>query len=102
MQVIDNITTKGKKPKTKIEQRIRKLFESKNKVYSVQIQWVKSHGECAGNNLIDQKLEQEMVVLISKLKPQHRNLVVERVKSIYQLKVVFERFSQEFFTSLLG
>lgn len=102
MQVIDNITTKGKKPKTEIEQRIRKLFESKNKIYSVQIQWVKSHGECEGNNLIDQKLEQEMVRLIGEMKPEYYNLIVEKVRVRYELKGAFESFSVEFFRLLLS
>jgi ribonuclease HI len=102
MQVIDNIATKGKKPKAEIEQQVRKLFESKNKVHNIQIQWVKSHGDCVGNNLIDQKLEQEMVVLIGKMKSEYSNLIVEKVRARYKLKGAFESFSQEFFTSLLG
>jgi ribonuclease HI len=101
MQVIDNITTKGKKPKTEIEQQIRKLFELKNKVHNIQIQWVKSHGDCVGNNLIDQKLEQEMVVLIGNLKPAYFDMITDRVRFIYETKGCFESFSQEFFEKLL-
>jgi hypothetical protein len=99
--VIDNITTKGKKPKTIIEKEIRKLFDLKNKSYNIQIQWVKSHSGCVGNNFIDQKLELEMDKLIGLMKPEYRDLIVDRVQERYQIKGVFESFSQEFFKALL-
>jgi ribonuclease HI len=101
MQVIDNIATKGKKPKTEIEKQVRRLFELKNKTNNITVEWVKSHSECVGNNLIDQKLEQEMIVLISKMKPQYCNLIVEKVRARYKLKGAFESFSGEFFRKLL-
>jgi ribonuclease HI len=101
MQAIDNITTKGKIPKTEIEKQIRTLFELKNKSYNVQMQWVKSHSDNAGNNTIDQKLEQEIVRLIQLLPSKNRDIIIERVRARYELKGAFESFSDEFFVSLI-
>jgi ribonuclease HI len=102
MQVIDNITTKGKNPNTEFERQIRRLFELKNKSYNVQMQWVKSHSDNVGNNTIDQKLEREMVRLIHTIEPKHRDLILERVQTRYQAKGAFENFSVEFFESILS
>jgi ribonuclease HI len=101
MQVIDNITTKGKTPKTEVERQIRKLFELKNKVYNIQIHWVKSHSDNLGNNAIDQKLEQEIVRLIHDMQPKYRDMIVDRVRTRYELIGAFESFSVEFFEALL-
>jgi ribonuclease HI len=101
MQVIDNITTKGKKPKTPIERQVRRLFEHKNKSFNITIQWVKSHSDNVGNNAIDQKLEQEMVLLIQAMVPKYRDLIVDRVRTRYEAKGAFESFSVEFFEQLL-
>jgi ribonuclease HI len=102
MQVIDNVTTKGKKPKTEIERQIRRLFELKNKTYDIQIQWVKSHSDNAGNNTIDQKLEQEIVRLIHAMEPKYCDMIVDRVRTRYEFKGAFESFSVEFFEELLN
>jgi ribonuclease HI len=101
MQVIDNITTKGKNPNTEFERQIRRLFELKNKTYSITIQWVKSHSDNFGNNTIDLKLEQELVRLIHAMEPKHLDLIIDRVQTRYQAKGAFESFSVEFFESLL-
>jgi ribonuclease HI len=101
MQVIDNITTKGKNPNTEFERQIRQLFELKNKTYNITMQWVKSHSDNEGNNTIDQKLEQEMILLIQAMEPKYRDLILDRVQTRYQAKGAFESFSVEFFTSLI-
>jgi ribonuclease HI len=101
MQVIDNITTKGKNPNTEFESQIRRLFELKNKTYNITIQWVKSHSDNVGNNTIDQKLEREMVRLIHTMEPKYRNLILDRVQIRYQDKGAFESFSTEFFEALI-
>jgi hypothetical protein len=101
MQVIDNITTKGKNPNTELERQIRRLFELKNKTYNITIQWVKSHSDNVGNNTIDLKLEQEMVRLIHAMESKYRDLILDRVQTRYQAKGAFESFSVEFFESLL-
>ena len=102
MQVIDNITTKGKKPKTAIERQIRLFFEYKNQVYNIQMQWVKSHSDNIGNNTIDQKLEQEIVRLIHGMAPKYRDMIIGRIRTRYETKGTFESFSVEFFESLLN
>jgi ribonuclease HI len=101
MQVIDNITTKGKNPNTEFERKIRRLFELKNKVCNIQIRWVKSHSDNIGNNIIDQKLEQEMCRMIKESKPIHRDMIIEKVQTRYEFKGCFESFSQGFFDELL-
>ena len=101
MQVIDNITTKGKKPKTEIERQIRRLFELKNKVHNITIEWVKSHSSNIGNNIIDNRLEQEMVKLIHAMQPKYRNMIIDRVQTRYESKGAFESFSVDFFEQLL-
>lgn len=100
MQVIDNIT-KGRQPKTAIERQVRKLFESQNQSFNIQMQWVKSHCDNIGNNTIDQRLEQEMVRLILEMQPNYRDMIVQKVQTRYEQKGMFENFSQEFFDSLL-
>jgi ribonuclease HI len=101
MQVIDNITTKGKNPNTEFEHQIRRLFELKNKTYNITIQWVKSHSDNFGNNTIDLKLEWEIVRLIHNLEPKYRDLIVDKVQKRYEAKGSFESFSVEFFEALI-
>jgi ribonuclease HI len=101
MQVIDNITTKRKNPNTEFERQIRQLFEYKNKTHNITMQWVKSHGDNAGNNAIDQKLEREIVRLIHAMQPKYRDLIIDRVQTRYQAKGAFESFSVEFFETLI-
>jgi ribonuclease HI len=102
MQVIDNITTKGKNPNTEFERQIRRLFEYKNKTHNITMQWVKSHSDNEGNNTIDQKLELEMVRLIQVMEPKYRDLIVDKVQKRYEVKGAFENFSVEFFQQLLS
>jgi ribonuclease HI len=101
MQALDNISTKNKKVKTEYERSVRKIFELKNKVYNIDIQWVKSHSDSSGNNLIDQKLEQEMVRLIHELPIRKRNEIIDIVQERYDRRGAFESFSVEFFERLL-
>lgn len=102
MQVIDNITTKGKKPGTEIERQIRRFFEYKNKTHNITMKWVKSHSDSVGNNTIDQRLEQEMVRLIHDMQPKYRDLIVGRIQTRYEAKGAFESFSVEFFEELIN
>jgi ribonuclease HI len=102
MQAKDNLTTKNKRPKYRHEIKLRQFFEQKNKEYKIEIQWVKSHSDNAGNNLIDQKLEQEMARLIKQLPDVERCEVIDIVRERYERKGVFESFSKEFFVGLLS
>jgi ribonuclease HI len=101
MQALDNVTTKGKRPRHSYEIQTRKLFDHKNKFHNIQIHWVKSHSYNAGNNLIDSHLETQMVNLIKQLPAGQRDEIIDIVRERYERRGVFESFSAEFFEGLI-
>jgi ribonuclease HI len=102
LQVIDTLKLKAKKLTHHLEFLTRMQFELIREKYDVDIRWIKGHGESAGNNTIDQKLEQEMVKLIGQLQPNLQKIIVQKVKERYEHKGCFENFSQDFFDELIG
>lgn len=100
MQVIDTLKLKNKKLNHHLEFSTRMLFDVKKESYDIDIQWVKSHSQSTGNNIIDQKLEQEMINLINKMNSNIRDIITQRAMERYKFKGCFENFSQDFFDKL--